>query len=138
MPQVVRYCDQIAVEENKDALFVDFSDAYFSQPWDDRQDEETDYIKETLMWLDENDIKYELSGPFSNSGWLSGYCPRYYLDIPFDKNDEKYKLVAEKLEYPDEITPKDDRIRFICVLLETAKPIYAESKAQWDDPDWAP
>lgn len=123
MPQLVKYTDQICVEKNRDILFVDFDYDLF---YDDSK-EETPYIKETLQWFYDNNISYEIIGPFSNSGFLEGYYGRYYIDVPYDLTNAKYKLLEEYFENSDG-TMKDPKKVFVYCTLEYCKVTYKESK----------
>lgn len=128
MPQLVKYTDEKCIEMNRVILFVQFDYNYL----EDELREETPYIKETLEFFKNNDIGYELIGPFSNSGLLGGYIGRYYIDVPYEISDEKYKIIEEYFENPDG-SMKDSKKLFAYCILEDCKRIYAESKALWDE-----
>lgn len=133
MPRIIKYTDQICVEKNRTILFIDFDYNAFNDS--DGLREETPIIKETLNWLSDNNINYEEIGPFSNSGFLSGYYGRYYIDVPFDIDNIHYKLLEAYLENPDG-SMKDPRKTFCYTTLDVSKPILAESEAMWNDPDF--
>ncbi len=128
MPQLIKYTDQKCVEMDRTILFVDFDYDYLEN--DLR--EETTYIKETLEFFKNNDIGYELIGPFSNSGILGGYFARYYINVPYETTNKKYKIIEEYFENSDG-SMKDSKKLFGYCVLEDCKRIYAESKAIWDE-----
>lgn len=135
MPRIIKYTDQICVEKNRTILFVDFDYNAFKDNGNLR--EETPFIKETLEWLKTNNIDYELIGPFSNSGFLCGYYGRYYIDVPYENDNNQYKLLELYFENIDG-TMKDPRKLFCYTTLDVCEPILAESEAMWVDPDYEP
>lgn len=128
MPRLVKYTDQKCIEMDRTILFVQFEYDMFV----DELEEETLYIRETLELFDSNDIGYELIGPFSNSGILGGYFARYYIDVPYETSNVKYKIVEEYLENPDG-SMKDSKKLFGYCVVDDCKRIYAESKALGDE-----
>lgn len=135
MPMIIKYTDQICVEKNRTILFVDFDYNAFKANGNLR--EETPFIKETLEWFKTHNIDYELIGPFSNSGFLSGYYGRYYIDVPYETDNAHYKLLEEYFENSDG-TMKDPKKAFCYTTLDVCKPILEESEAMWADPDYEP
>lgn len=125
MPQIIRHIDQICVEKARDILFIDFQ--YDRRGDTDYLRQDLPYIKETLEWLDQNDIQWEQTGPLSNSGWLSGYVGWYYVDVPYDTTNPQYKLLEAYLENPDG-TMKDPNKVFCYITLEICKPALEESR----------
>ena len=128
MPQLIKYTDEKCIEMDRTILFVNFDYDYLEN--DLR--EETPYIKETLEFFKNNDIGYELIGPFSNSGILGGYFARYYIDVPYETTNEKYKIIEEYFENSNS-SMKDPKKLFAYCVLEDCTRIYAESKAIWDE-----
>ena len=128
MPQLIKYTDEKCIEMNRTILFVQFDYNYL----EDELREETPYIKETLEFFENNDIGYELIGPFSNSGILGGYFARCYIDVSYEVSDTKYKIVEEYLENSDG-SMKDPKKLFGYCMVDDCKRIYAESKALWDE-----
>jgi hypothetical protein len=79
--------------------------------------EETPRIRETLEWLDSQNIGYELTGLFSDSGLLSGYSGVYYIDIPFNTTNDNYQKLEEYFEDGVGNMKVDNKI-FMYVTLE--------------------
>lgn len=133
MPKIVKYTDEKCVEKNRTILFVDFDYSIFND--EDKLKDKTPLIKETLDWFEENNIEYEQIGPFSNSGFLCGYYGRYYIDVPYETSNEKYKLLEEYFENPDG-SMKDERKLFCYTKVEWRKEILDKSKALWEDEEY--
>ena len=130
MPMIVKYTDEKCVEKDRDILFVQFKYNAFDDDGDLK--EETPYIKETLEFIKNNDIQYELIGPFSNSGFLCGYYGRYYIDVPYETSNDKYKIIEEYFENSDGTTKDENKIFAYCTLVD-CKRILAESEEFWND-----
>ena len=130
MPVLVKYTDEKCVEKDRDILFVQFKYNAFEDEEDLR--EETPFIQETLEFFKNNDIWYELIGPFSNSGFLCGYYGRYYIDVPYETSNSKYKIIEEYFEYPDGTMKDENKIFSYCTLVD-CKRILAESEKFWNE-----
>ncbi len=120
MALVIRYLDVICVEKNRDILVLQFhvNDMKLIR-------DEDSFISETLTWLSENNIKYELAGYYSNDGLMCGYTGQYYIDVPFEKDNPQFKLLQEKFENPDE-SIKDERAVLQFTTLELCTEKYQE------------
>jgi len=116
---VIPYVEEVCVREDRDILFIDFTEK--SKISRGRLKENTPIIKDTLEWLNVHEIKYELIGSFSTDGWLEGYPARYYVDVPIDANNQKFKLVEDKFEI--EGLPRDARVILCGTMLESCKRI---------------
>ena len=118
MPQLVLPIDEIARQKQRDVLFVTFPELeVFS---DSRLDIATyPPRKELLAFLDENQIPWTPCAYFSNSGYLAGDTEWIYLDVPLEVDNPQYQKLAEYLETP-EGTPRDPRVRFLCLPLAKA------------------
>ena len=130
MPQIIKYTDEKCIEKNRTILFVHFDYSIFDD--DERLKDKTPFIEETLEWFQENNINYELIGPFSNSGFLCGYYPRYYIDVHYDTSNDEYKLLEDYFENPDG-SMKDKRKLFCYTEVEWCKEILDKSKALWEE-----
>ena len=106
MPQLVYTIDEIARKEQRDVLWV-----YF-----DIMNCECSKKRSALIkWLDIHGIRYEKAGSPPSSGWLS-YDGGLWIDLPIDKNDEKYRLLCEHMESSDGISRSPGVILYIVTL----------------------
>lgn len=138
MPLLIDPIDRIAREKQRDVLFITFD--YFGDYFDYENPDEIfptiDYKtwpirKEVIEWLDKNDIGYRLC----SLTYTSGYMGELYIDVPFEKDDEQYRLLCSYLE--DELgQPKIKGVMFKYLTLELAqKNAYqdAENYDPWDN-----
>lgn len=112
MPQLVDHIDKICRDNERDVLFLRFSDPLGRQfP--------TAARKNILTWLNENAIPYkDCVGYFSNSGYLSA-DQSIYLDIPYDLDNPLYQKVADYLEDADGAI-KHKGVEFLLLTYERA------------------
>ena len=131
MPQIVKHIDKIAREKQRDVLFIDF-DREIYPSYDYENYEERNKL---ITWLEENDIPYQLCGPIASElGWES-YRGQFFIDIPIDENNKKYKLLCKHLENPDG-SMKIPGVNFWYLPLEVAmKNKHHDESGFWDK--WA-
>lgn len=109
MPQLIRYLDQIAIEKQRDILFVDFDG--FTSHYERRP-----VYRQFIAMLDANAVAWEHCAPRGSLGDVG----LVYVDVPFDENDGDYQKVRDFLENPDG-NIKHKRVRFLYMPLDMAK-----------------
>ncbi len=96
MPQLLPALDDIAIEKQRDVLFVDFE-----------LDENNDYMNckvrdELIKWLDEQNIAYQECFHTHDGCTLTmPYLGGLYIDVPFDLNNPTYQKLSQHLENED-------------------------------------
>lgn len=92
MPSSIRYIDQIALEKNRDVLFLHF-EAYVNEHFN--QDLPRHQV---MQWLDLHGIGYEPCMGFQQTDLMDVYTGDLYLDVPFDQHSAKFKELSEHFE----------------------------------------
>jgi hypothetical protein len=109
MPMLIEYLDHIALQKNRDILFLDFqikpegkseSEAHEQLFLDGPKRDEAMEAK-IMAWLERENIDYCTAGPVSWSGWITGGPLYLYLDVPMDETNEDYKKLCAYLENAD-------------------------------------
>jgi hypothetical protein len=147
MPQRIKTVDQLALENNRDQLYVDFGahliKAHEASGKQDFLDCESDFFKEIdwdnfeprkrfINFCKANGIKYGdcvIEPPGQLGGWSFGRL--LYVDISYDEHHLLYKKLVGFLEYPDE-SPRYNDIAFCYFPVEEAK----EWKKRKDQIEW--
>jgi len=96
MPQLIEHIDHIAVKKRRDVTYLQiFScvDGVFPV-----NDEAT--TLEVTSWLDKNNISWEVCALPSYNEIIGGPT-LIYLDVPFEQNNQQYKLLKDYLENDD-------------------------------------
>ena len=104
MPMSIEHLDHIALQKNRDILFLDFK----IEPEGKENSELPDGPKrdeameaKIIAWLERENIDYCYAGPVSWSGWICGGPLYLYLDVPMDEANEDYKKLCAYLENAD-------------------------------------
>ena len=98
MPIILKHIDKIAREKKRDVIFINFNQEVFpSYDWKDY-----DKRNELIKWLDSNKIPYRKCGPIADEGGWEAYRGQMYIDLPIDENNQKYQLLCEHLDGPNE------------------------------------
>jgi len=131
MAQIIKHIDQIGREQNRDVLYIEFDREIYSDYIYEQYEERNNLLK----WLDDNDIPYVKCADYaSENGWES-YRGQLYIDVPMDKNNDKYKLLNEHLENNDG-SFKIKGVNYIYLPLEIAmKNKHHDEPGFWDK--WA-
>ncbi len=131
MPQALKYIDKIAREKNRDVIFINFNrDIFPSYEYEDYKAR-----NELLQWLDANDISYQECGPMADEcGWES-YRGQLYIDLPIDEDNEKYRLICEHLDGPNDTFKIKGVESWIFPLEEALKNKHHDEPGFWDE--WA-
>jgi len=127
MPQIIKHIDQLAMDNRRDALYVEFARTFKGNKRSATQEyyKTSDTRKRLIKFLEENQIGLAECGPPSNSGYMGGYWGDIYIHVPFDENDADYKKVEAFLENEDGSMKFDDA-RFCYFPYEWAKKSYQE------------
>lgn len=119
MPQLIEHIDAIARKKQRGVLLIKFHPEDMGiamYEYDHRKDRRR---KKVLAWLNKNSIPWVECGPIANENFMINYLGDIYLDIPYDEDDPRYKLVCEYLENPDG-TMRDKRVVWYFLSLEIA------------------
>lgn len=138
----VPYLDDIAIEKQRDVVYVTFYKDFWdymeqskgcdplSKEFETRKDRD-DFIK----FLEDNNIGYKFCfGKYDSCVIMESYQGSLYVDVPYDVNNEEFKKVSEYLEYEDG-TRKHEGIYFWYMRLEDAT---LDEDRDYNQPDWNP
>ncbi|WP_093257739.1 hypothetical protein [Pseudomonas sp. Snoq117.2] len=127
MPRIVRYIDEICRQKKRPVLFLTFNGDLLSEVlYEDHAGR-----KAIIKWLDSNGIGWEACGSLSNSWSRGSYNGEIYIDIEYDRDDERYNRLERFLERPDGTIAFQD-VQFYLLLLEQAVEIGAQVLADAD------
>ncbi|MDH0719790.1 hypothetical protein [Acinetobacter junii] len=108
MPRILKNIDQIALEKQRDVLYVlfhsSYNDIFNNEDLTLKFHYETCMARQQLIeWLEKHEIDFsECFGWSSRSGIMSmPYLGEIYLDVPFDEANPKYQLLYNHLENSD-------------------------------------
>ncbi|MDF1878422.1 hypothetical protein JHD46_02070 [Sulfurimonas sp. SAG-AH-194-C20] len=97
MPLIIEHIDKIARDKQRDVIFIEFDrEVYPSYDY-----EKYEECIKLLEWLESHDIAYRSCGPIAREDGWESYRGELYLDIPFDRENEKYQLICEHMDNPD-------------------------------------
>lgn len=105
MPRILKNIDKIALEKQRDVLYIMFHKAYINS-YDDYFTFDYEHFEQRnllMTWLNQQNINfYDCFGFPSNNGIISRpYLGEIYLDVPFDETDSQYKILYEHLKNTD-------------------------------------
>lgn len=125
MPMLLKILDKIAIEKQRDVLFLDFPDM---------SDWRTNPIRrELLEWFKENQIAVKLCFPPLDVGTISyPYTGSFYMDVPYDIHLPEYKKCVEKFENSDEMM-KIKGVDWYIMTLEEAEELTEERSKYIED-----
>jgi hypothetical protein len=108
MPRILNNIDQIALEKQRDVLYLlyhkSYNDSFHNEDLSLKFHYETCIARQQLIeWLEKHEIDFsECFGWSTRSGIMSmPYLGELYLDVPFDEADPKYQLLYNYLENSD-------------------------------------
>jgi len=127
MPQLIMHIDQLAMENRRDALFVEFAENFVDNKRTGRREyyKASETRKRLIQFLEENQIDAQECGPPSNSGYMCGYWGNLYIHVPYDESNSDYRKVQAFLEHEDGSMRFSDA-RFCYFPYEHAKKTYQE------------
>ena len=120
MPQTLPMIDEIAFEKQRDVLWLQFKgdeSEYTGRIIKKYNYEQSKVRPQILVWLEANEIEY--CECFA-SGVHCGYEGEIYIDLPFDKTNEKYLKLERYLE-DENGNMKIDGVIFWLLPLERAR-----------------
>ena len=139
MPTILKNIDHIALEKQRDVLYITFHGKDEDMIQNIRNGEDFDYEQcqkriDLIAWLQQNHIQFKECFSFSSkSGWISfPYLGEIYLDVPFDETDSQYQLLYEHLENVDG-SMKIEGVIWWCYPLEKAIEISKLPEIDWDN-----
>ena len=96
MPQLIKTIDEKGISLNRSMLYFCCNnlDDYIPIPDEERMN----YL---LDFCQKNNIKTEILGPPSWSGYIEGGPIYVYVDVPYDESDYNYQLLSKEFENPD-------------------------------------
>ena len=103
MPRLIEHIDVIARKKQSGVFFISFDPkrSIFDDRTEPYQWKEDSVRKMICNWLTEQQISWYPCNGIASESFMSNYRGQVYLDIPYDENNEKYKLANEFLENPD-------------------------------------
>lgn len=105
MPQLIRHIEDIALDLQRDVLYVCFPECSAIIHQDDNEKDWRSYQPriEVTTWLDDNGIRWEKVAAVSRkSGWIIyPYDGSIYIDYPFDREDPQYMKLEKFMEHSD-------------------------------------
>lgn len=116
MSLVLQHIDQIALQKNRDVLFIHFEDYQEQQQDSTRQ--------QVLSWLDQNGIEYVPCMGLAEEGYIDSYMGDVYVDVLFDGEDPLYQELSQYLE-DEQGNMKIEGVYFFLLSLETAQELEA-------------
>ena len=129
MAIIVEHIDKIAREKQRDVLFVAFEGEKFKHRRYQTYKERDEFIE----YLQNNYINYDVCDYAARDDvWWDGYRGQLYIDVPFDKENEQYRLLERYLENEDG-TPKMEGGMFYYLPLEIAmKNAHHDEPGYWE------
>ena len=125
MPRILKNIDQIALEKQRDVLYVlflcSYNDIFNNEDLTLKFHYETCMARQQLIeWLEKHQIDFsECFGWSSRSGIMSmPYLGEIYLDVPFDEANPKYQLLYNHLENSDGSMKIEGVTWYYCPLSE--------------------
>ena len=139
MPRILKNIDHIALEKQRDVLYITFHGKDEDMIQNIRNGEDFDYEQcqkriVLIAWLQRNHIQFEECFSFSSkSGWISfPYLGELYLDVPFNEANPQYQLLYKHLENIDG-SMKIEGVIWWCYPLEKAIEISKLPEIDWDN-----
>ncbi len=126
MPQLIKRIDEIAIEKQRDVLYVRFTKEPFvsdDEPYERFREWRNCAARQAfLQWRQDNNIAAIPCGPPSIvNGWIiEGYFGDLYLDVPFKTDNADFQKLSAHLEFPDG-NMKQPHICFCYFPLEVAE-----------------
>lgn len=138
---VLPYIDDIALEKQRDVVFVEF----FKDDWDCVTNKPIDPTinywgehetrNKIIKWLEDNNIEFRETFSQYVPGLITQpYRGGLYIDVPYDENDPQFQKVSNFLEYEDG-TSRFESVYFYYFLLSDA--IKHEDR-DYNQPDYNP
>ncbi|ENU89623.1 hypothetical protein F884_01765 [Acinetobacter sp. CIP 102143] len=125
MPRILKNIDQIALEKQRDVLYLlfhkNYNDIFHNEDLSLKFHYETCIVRQQLIeWLEKHEIDFsECFGWSSRSGIMSmPYLGEIYLDVPFDEANPKYQLLYNHLENSDGSMKIEGVTWYYCPLSE--------------------
>jgi hypothetical protein len=134
MPQLLAHIDAIARREHRDVLYLEFHPLEREQQrrYRHADDAGRDAV---LAWLERHGIAWQACGPIADTRRQDAYRGQVWLDLPYDEDAARYRLLKEHLELLDG-NMRIAGVRFYLMRLETAEANRAhDAVGFWDD--WA-
>jgi hypothetical protein len=138
MVQIIDHIDKIARIKQRDVLMIGFETPGkgFKRVWS-----QPDHVRQKIIaWLDAHDIMWESCAWMAEeNGWCS-YQGQIYVDVPYDQNDAKCRMLCEYLEDDQGlIRPEHGDTRFyLCTLEQSMKNVHHDEPGFWDSLDYNP
>lgn len=98
MPQIIPTTDEIAVREQRDIVFLSFSDTSEPTSAEDEPWERIPERQKIIRWLNANNIAWEMCIHCPPGAQISSYKGAIYLNVAPDVQCKRYELLLEFLE----------------------------------------
>lgn len=135
MPMIIEHIDKIARDKKRDVLYLVFKDDNNKTPNFFFNYENIEARKNTVAWLEENQIPYAPCMGKASENSMQSYRGYLYIDLPFDKKNELFIKLSDYLENPDG-SMKIKGVIFAYYPLEMAKKNeHHDAPGFWDE--WA-
>ncbi len=129
MPQLLNHIDYIGRQKQRDVLTVEFHNFKTGFTGDYRQSQVRIDI---LAAFDLNGIAYQECIGYASETRFDSYRGQIYIDVPFDRADQQYRIVEALLENVDGTT-KFDKAWFIAYSLDFCmKNVHHDAPGFWD------
>lgn len=114
----IDHIDAIARAKGRDVLMVVFGPADFigQMSYKLREDSRRDDL---IKWLTEHEIQYTPCAEYASENGFTAYRGQLFIDLTYDKQEHKCRLLLEHLETPDG-QPKDKEVVLYFLPLEDA------------------
>lgn len=127
MPQLIQHIDHIALEKQRDLLFLSFADT-LTDPGVYYQD--CTARKDAIEWLEANNIPYQPCGLPSNEE-IHEYLGHLYIDVPMEETNSLYQKLLAHFE-DEQGLPKNPECTLYLYALQDALTITRNGESQAD------
>lgn len=130
----IDYIDRIARLKRRDVLLLEFSG------WDRKGRRRFDWQahpsrKRIVRWLDDQAIAWLPCGSVANISVLNAYKGQIYIDLPYDPEERRCRLLEEFLETPDGVSRWPGAKLWLVPLAIAKENAHHDAPGFWDD--WA-
>ena len=124
--------DRIARLKRRDVLLLEFEN--WKKTTRRRFDWRTHPSRKTIVrWLDEQAIAWHPCDSMANLSRLNAYSGQIYIDLPYDPNEKRCKLLEEFMALPGD-APRWPGAKLWLVPLEVAKAnAHHDKPGFWDE-----